>query len=219
MIDFDAIVTAVRPYTMVCDDGVKFAAQCAIEAKGGFIVECGVWRGGSSLAMLLAQRMACGLVTPVFMFDSFEGMPAPGQEDGNAAAAWHRGADPSPFYYDNCRAERAGVDAAFQLFGFRPDGIDYRIVAGRFEKTAWAPLEPHLDKISLLRLDADWYEATKVCLAEFGRRLIPGALVIVDDYFAWEGCKLAVDRWLAARPGIELQAMPNQSAAYFRIPA
>lgn len=224
-VDFDAIVTAVKSYTMVCDSGVRFAAQSAIDVVerriSGVIVECGVWKGGCSLAMLLAQRMAFGRVErPVFMFDSFEGMPEPGPKDGAAAREWRERRDPSDFH-DNCRADQSNVSRIFEdLFGFRalpglrPE-IDYELSAGLFESTLPRVM---IGPIALLRLDADWYESTKCCLDNLGRFLSPGALVIVDDYYAWEGCKLAVNEWLAGRPEITLESMPDGSAAHFRMP-
>lgn len=212
--DLDAIVAAVRPFTMVCDVGVKFAAQSAIDVVDipGAIIECGVWKGGCSIAMMLAQRTAFGVVRkPVMMFDSFKGMPLPGEKDGDAARAW-RLDYASPAYYNNCQANLGELRDTLASFDLA-EGPDFQIVIGQFKHT----LRSHgPETIALLRLDSDWYDSTKCCLDHLGPRLSPGALVIVDDYFAWEGCKLAVDEYLAGHPA-ELVPMPDGSAAHFRI--
>jgi len=52
------------------------------------------------------------------------------------------------------------------------------------------------EKISLLRLYGDWYANTKVCLENLYHLVEKGGIVIIDDYFAYDGCKLAVDEFL-----------------------
>src|SRR5437867_10529537 len=74
------ITETVKPWTMVPEAGIRFTCEqtVALIARGlaGVVVECGVWKGGSSIAMLLAQREAFGRVErPVHMLDSFEGLP------------------------------------------------------------------------------------------------------------------------------------------------
>jgi hypothetical protein len=53
------------------------------------------------------------------------------------------------------------------------------------------PAEP----IALLRLDDDWYESTKCVLEHLAPRVKPGGIVIVDDYYCWEGCTRAVNEY------------------------
>ena len=53
--------------------------------------------------------------------------------------------------------------------------------------------------IAILRLDGDWYESTKVCLEHLFDLVVDGGFVIVDDYGAYEGCRTAVDEYLAGR--------------------
>ena len=53
------------------------------------------------------------------------------------------------------------------------------------------------NKISLLRLDTDWYESTKKELEVLFPRLVSGGVCIVDDYGHWNGARKAVDEYLA----------------------
>ena len=52
-----------------------------------------------------------------------------------------------------------------------------------------------LGPIALLRLDGDWYDSTKVCLEHLYPLLSRGGIVIMDDYWAWEGCLKATDEY------------------------
>jgi hypothetical protein len=51
------------------------------------------------------------------------------------------------------------------------------------------------EKISILRLDTDWYESTKIELEILYPLLEPGGVLIVDDYGHFEGAKKAVDEY------------------------
>lgn len=75
-----AITAQVRPFTMAPDLAVHFTAMEAVRliAAGipGVLVECGTWRGGCSIAMLLAQQAVFGqVVRPVHLLDSSAGLP------------------------------------------------------------------------------------------------------------------------------------------------
>jgi hypothetical protein len=67
-------------------------------------------------------------------------------------------------------------------------------VKGRVEDTVpqFAP-----QKISLLRLDTDWYESTKHELLFLYPRLISTGILIIDDYGHWQGSRAAVDEYFS----------------------
>lgn len=57
-------------------------------------------------------------------------------------------------------------------------------------------LEKNLPKkISVLRLDTDWYASTKIELEILYQRLVQGGVLIIDDYGHWQGCRKAVDEY------------------------
>ena len=102
------ILDVVAPFTMVHPSGVRFTIAAALAAirdgLPGAIVECGVWKGGCSLAILLAQSAAFGrVVRPVTLLDSFAGLPPVDERDGPLAKAWQDGAQPDKFF-DSCAA-------------------------------------------------------------------------------------------------------------------
>ena len=49
----------------------------------------------------------------------------------------------------------------------------------------------------MLRLDGDWYESTRVCLENLYPHVAPGGIVIVDDYYNWDGCARAVNEFVS----------------------
>ncbi len=53
--------------------------------------------------------------------------------------------------------------------------------------------------IAVLRLDADWYKSTMECLDKFWDHLLPGGIVLIDDYHDWDGCSRAVHDFLSKR--------------------
>ena len=80
----------------------------------------------------------------------------------------------------------------------------YQLVKGWFKDTVPSFAPP--GKIAVLRLDGDWYESTIVCLEHLFPHLAENALVIVDDYYAWEGCTRATNEFVSRlHPGVVLR--------------
>jgi hypothetical protein len=59
------------------------------------------------------------------------------------------------------------------------------------------------ERIAVLRLDTDWYESTAHELEHLYDRLMPGGVLLLDDYGWWQGSREAVDEFLA-RTGARL---------------
>jgi O-methyltransferase len=154
---------------------------------GYSVVECGVWKGG----MMGAMAEAINDPTARFhLFDSFEGLPEAQPVDGKAALDWQKDTQ-SPIYYNNCKADIEDAREAMALSGV----TDYRIHPGWFENTL--PGFRSETPISILRLDADWYASTMQCLEVLYPQVTAGGVIIVDDYFTWEGCAKAVHDYFA----------------------
>jgi O-methyltransferase len=156
----------------------------------GDIVECGTWRGGMSAAMAEILR---GGVEPRMsvLFDSFQGLPPPEEADGVKAHEWAQDTT-SPEYYDNCTASDDDAHRAMSLSGIE----SYRVLPGWFEDTLprYAAEQP---KIAVLRLDGDWYQSIMTCLENLFPHVVPGGVVLIDDYGYWDGCTRAVHEFLA----------------------
>lgn len=161
----------------------------AVSRVAGCVVECGVWKGG----MIAGLAELLGPDREYFLVDSFEGLPPASEIDGSAALAWQSDKS-SPNYHDNCRASMETAERAMTLSGARR----FSLVKGWFQETLPAFKAP--GGIALLRLDGDWYDSTKVCLEYLLPQMNPRGVVIVDDYYTWEGCARAVHEALVQDP-------------------
>lgn len=152
----------------------------------GDIVECGVWKGG----MALACARAFGPERAYHFLDSFEGLPPPDENDGMDAHYW--AAHPEhPRYFNNCKADLVHVETLLADLRQRYSRID--LMKGWFKETL---PEVTADAVAFLHLDCDWYRSTYECLDHFWPLLRPGAVVLIDDYYDWEGCRRAVHDFL-----------------------
>ena len=168
--DFDPSVAAVcrevAPFTMTSPERIAALVEAvrhvSRHAIAGDIVECGVWRGGSMLAVA-RTLLELGERRRLHLFDTFDGMPPPGAEDRDrmgvhaanlmAAEDWETG---MVWARSPLEEVRRNVLAS----GY-PE-TDVRFVRGRVEETI--PDEAP-DRIAILRLDTDWYESTRRTLA------------------------------------------------------
>jgi O-methyltransferase len=174
--------TMIRPRKFV--DNLLLAAK--VRERRGCVVECGVWRGGMSAG--IAEIL--GPSRHYYLFDSFEGLPPAQDIDGVAARAYQQNPE-SPSYHENCKAEMAFAERAMALSG----AAKVTLRKGWFSVTlpGFVPDEG----IALLRLDGDWYESTMQCLESLYQHVVPGGLIIIDDYYYWEGCAKAVHDFLS----------------------
>ena len=194
------IISQVRPFTMTSTarliglmDAVRYVSANRID---GDIVECGVWRGGSMMAAALMLAASEEVSRNLYLFDTFEGMPPPDQNDatfdGRTAAEMLDSTERKPGHSVWAVAGLDAVKTNMARTGYPADRIHY--VAGRVEETipASAP-----ETIAVLRLDTDWYESTRHELKHLYGRLVPGGILIIDDYGHWLGARKAVDEFLA----------------------
>ena len=154
---------------------------CKYHQSGGAVVECGVWRGGMIAAMAAALNDPAATY---HLFDSFQGLPAAREIDGAAARQWQSDTT-SPGYYNNCKADIEEAEHAMALSG--AERVIYH--AGWFGETL--PLLDTTSRISILRLDADWYDSTLACMTHLYPLVLPRGLIIIDDYYTWDGCSRA----------------------------
>jgi O-methyltransferase len=159
----------------------------------GAIIECGTWKGGMAAALIEVG----GPMRKYYFFDSFEGLPPAQDIDGEMAKAYQANVD-APGYHDNCAATFDEFKSAIALTK-APSG-NITIVRGFFEDTFKTFNPP---PIAILRLDGDWYSSTMACLVKFWDLVLPGGLILIDDYYHWEGCTKAVHEFLTIRAACE----------------
>ncbi|MFL5845932.1 MAG: TylF/MycF/NovP-related O-methyltransferase [Solirubrobacteraceae bacterium] len=196
-----AILDAALPFTMTGParlqalvDAVRYCVRREIP---GAFAECGVWRGGSVLAMILTLQELGRSDRDIHLFDTFEGMTAPTAHDVSPVdppatetweaarqageRAWDGLFSPDVFNLEDVRRTILGT-------GYPPERIHF--VKGPVEDTL--PDHP-TGQLALLRLDTDWYESTKAEMQHLYPKLVAGGVLIVDDYGHWEGARRAVE--------------------------
>lgn len=186
--EFSSLYRMVRPYTIIGNSrlrGLYYAVKRVVE-KGvpGDIVECGTARGGSAALMGLTLK-ALGADRTLWVLDNFAGLPPPTLNDPDFEVAQHR--------TGHCRGDFEEVRSFFYQLGI----LDRcRMIKGLFQETL--PLFD-VKTISLLHLDVDWYESTKVCLEYLYDRVSPYGIIQIDDYGHWGGSRRAVDEFFRQR--------------------
>ena len=162
----------------------------------GSIVECGVWRGGSTMAAATRLDQQLNYDKEFYLYDTFEGMSKPTKEDHSKIEL----KDPSETFEnlknnDNssnwCYASLNEVKNNLKKINYPFE--KFHFIKGKVEDTIPSTIP---EKISILRLDTDFYESTKHELEHLFPRLVKNGILIIDDYGHWEGAKKAVDDYI-----------------------
>jgi predicted O-methyltransferase YrrM len=161
--------------------GVRYIVDHNIS---GDLVECGCAQGGSAalMALTLAQHKAH---RGLWLFDTFEGLPAPTAGDPDfEIAELFTGTCVGTVEEVRCLFHRLGVDD------------DVHLVKGLFQNTLPTA---KIGQIALLHIDGDWYESVKVCLENLYDSVAVGGIIQFDDYGYWKGARKAVDEFFNKR--------------------
>jgi hypothetical protein len=202
-----AVISEVKPFTMLSAERLlaNMDAISYVVARDvpGAVVECGVWRGGSTLAMIRRLQQLGQADRDVYMFDTFTGMTKPTEADTSdyvpaALQDWEatpEGATPWPEMFGADVFDVASVRRLMRGSGYPADRV--HVVQGPVEET----IPQHAPaRIAVLRLDTDWYESTRHELVHLYPRLSEGGVLIIDDYGHWQGARKAVDEFVAGLP-------------------
>jgi len=197
---FNAAYERCKPFTMTSRERMLSLWEAMewlnTHQIDGAFVECGVWKGGSSMLASENCRLHPTAQREFYLYDTFEGMSTPEEVDKNfkgesadvlmntAAAA----KDSSNIWaigpIDEVRMNMVASGIASEKL---------HLIQGDVEKTIQHNTGPK--DIAMLRLDTDWYRSTKHELTHLFHRIVPGGFLIIDDYGHWTGCQKAVDEF------------------------
>ena len=200
------LVHRLRPYTALFP--LRLCALYRLSREidrlsvPGDVVECGVYNGGSA-ALMASICTRSSQDRKIWLFDSFEGLPQPTENDGQKAQGC----------YWWCHGDLSMVKGILGKLGI-PESRT-RIVKGWFHDTF-----PSVDipAIALLHIDADWYESVKLCFERFYDSVRPGGFIVIDDYGHWEGARRATDEFLEKRAIDARLVRVDYTGRYFRKP-
>jgi len=177
---------------------------CEKNKISGSYVECGVMEGAHPI-------LACNTILQynlnrrhIYMFDTYEGLTKPGEYDYSTN-------DPI-FHMDNksvienwesqktgentskwCYCSLEDVEKNVCQTNYPKDKLHF--IKGDVMETLLEEQNlPHA--IGVLRLDTDWYESSKFELEKLYHKVLPGGVVILDDYFHWDGQRRATNEFL-----------------------
>ena len=180
----DALVGTSR------DEAAEILRSLAeVRDLSGAICEFGVAQGCTSA--LIANEIR-DEPTVLHLFDSFQGLPAPSEEDTLLDDIFNLGTMAA--YAGQMSCPRAMVEDRLRAIEFPPVRIAIHagFVADTLREVSALPL-----MVKFAYVDLDLYEGTRDALAWLDRVAVPGAVVIVDDYdFFSSGAKAAVDEFL-----------------------
>ncbi len=160
----------------------KFALTQLLRIASGLegdTAECGVYKGASSFLIMQANQKS-KLNKIHHIFDSFEGLSAPSNLDGEH---WSSG---------NLSVSEQSVVAMLQPFVKNKDFISYK---------GWIPdkfNEVDGVKFSFVHVDVDLFQPTLDSIEFFYNRIVPGGVFLCDDYgfSTCPGATKAIDDFL-----------------------
>jgi O-methyltransferase len=207
-------IRIVKDYTMLSKRRLvtlyQQVAYCERNEIPGAFVECGVWKGGATGVMALANLQIGKARRHLHLFDAFQEICEPDAAvDGERALREVReltgksGHDKGELQALSGIYDSLGGPGTLDenrrlledLIGYPREFIHYHV--GWFQHTIPSDHQD-IGQIAILRLDGDWYASTKVCLEYLFDKVVRGGIVIIDDYGTYEGCRRAVDEFMKA---------------------
>ena len=195
-----SLIRSVLPYTMTSPERlqalIKAAHFIVKHDIPGDIVECGVWKGGSILCVAKTLKKLDSMDKCLYLYDTFTGMTKPQDVDisvtGESASLEFNKMkitdDSSRWSYSPLSLTKKIVYSS----GYPENKVYF--IKGKVEDTIPKNVP---ERISLLRLDTDWYESTLHELVHLFPRLSKGGVIIIDDYGYWLGARKAVDEYFS----------------------
>jgi hypothetical protein len=138
----------------------------------------------------------------IYLYDTFEGMSEPTLNDidlkGISAqiilsdSDINQGKEKDSIW---CIASIEDVEKNLKSTSYPYEYI--HLIKGKVENTLLN--SENIKDISLLRLDTDWYESTKIEMEELFPKLNKNGVLIIDDYGHWMGAKKAIDEYFSIK--------------------
>jgi hypothetical protein len=184
--------------------------QRAQHVAGAF-VECGIFKGSSLARFAMFRHLFESEETRVLIgFDVFGKFP----ETGFAADK-----DRRERFIQSAGDESISVEQLQKVLGDKGCGNNVTLVVGDICHTVPAFIADHPElRIALLHVDVDILEPSQVVMNVLAPLVVPGGVVVLDDYGIFPGATKAIDDFMAGRPE-QIQKLPYALAPAFFIKA
>ncbi len=157
----------IRAFTLVdryrCYELWQLVEQSA-KLESGSLLEVGVWRGGTG-ALIATQARNCGIPDRVFLCDTFEGVVKASAMDAGYSGGEHKNTS-LPLVQELVH-DRMGLDNVEILQGMFPEDTGSQVEQLQFR---------------FCHIDVDVYQSAKDAVEWVWDRLVPGGIVVFDDY-------------------------------------
>lgn len=171
------------PNTEVTIDRIGVIMYFLVYANGleGGIAEVGTYKGGTAYYINMFSKGK-----PVFLFDTFEGIPLKSEIDKHAIG------DFGGTSYEQVKKQFSDSD-------------NVSVVQGVFPNSANGVIQPS-DKFCFVHLDADQYESTMEGLNFFYNKVVPNGVIVFDDWGWLPGVDKAINDFFADKPEKPIQS-------------
>ena len=187
--EFLEILPKIRPYTLLSESRLYslycLAKQICLDDIPGNFVECGTWKGGTAAMLAFIIKKYSMRSRLLYAFDTFAGMPDPTEVDKhNGIPANHTGLGAGTL--------QAPILEGLKLACQALDVNDIvKPIPGLFADTL-PQYKSEIGDIALLHADGDWYQSTMDIFNNLFSQVVENAVIQIDDYGFWEGCKKAI---------------------------
>jgi O-methyltransferase len=200
--DENQLIKIAKKFSMTNEErmaALTKAIQYIIENNiEGDFVECGVWKGGNLILMQNLLELHKIDNKKIYGYDTFEGMSEPNKFDINIDNEEALELLDKEKKIENNDKKNiwcySGYEYVLKSFNENTNINYLNLVKGDVAFTL-KKKENLPKKISLLRLDTDFYESTKIELEELYPLLSKNGILIIDDYGHWKGARKAVDEY------------------------
>ncbi len=189
------VISRFDPWDGTRRDMLVLLLRTILERRiAGDIAEVGVYKG--TTARLIHHYVPD---RDLFLFDTFEGFTDRGTQEELSATGHVVGRDRfSDTSLERVKTAVAPVNERVHFIrGYFPDSIP-----DGFEIRTFA----------FVHLDADLYEPSIAGLRFFYPRMAHHGIIVVHDYNAWPGARLAVDEFMRDKPELVI-SMPDKSGS------
>lgn len=190
--EFEDIYRKCKDYTATSKERMYAlfkAVEYIVKSKiPGDFVECGVWKGGSVMVIAHTLIKHNEINRKIYLYDTFEGMSEPTKEDVSVDGK------SAYIYWKKLQISLDEVKKNVFSTGYPKENLIF--IKGKVEDTIPKTIPK---KISILRLDTDWYESTYHELSHLFPLIVNKGVLIIDDYGYWTGSKKAVDKYFINR--------------------
>jgi len=185
-------------------EAINYILQNNIE---GCIIECGVYSGDFE-HIWINELMKNNTVRDIYLYDTFGGLVEPSEYDYTCkdAKIYQMNKDEVYNTWKNqiinekingwCYTPLEVVKQRLNSTGYPENNLHY-VIGDVMETLKDKTTIP--EKIAILRLDTDWYESSKYELEQMYDNVVPGGVIIFDDYYHWDGQRRATDEFFESR--------------------